>query len=278
MASSSSSSPIRGWLRPSAIEGWRALTKRLAAAPNESAATAVIRLRASYATGGFDYGCAETILEMVGPADDRPAACYRRLIEMEVATMPAWLAVVPRGRHALWDALTADALECFRRAGVFDDNPSPETVALLDRLANSSRALANLPLVDSGRRAERWSFELEVSRCATWPDAPAVEWMALDDNSAGYDILSWDWSDGRWARKLIEVKSCRGRPLRIIMTRNEWNTACRQPQAYVVHLWDVINGQLHELFWDDLKAHMPVDQGDGRWDSVTITVTWLHGP
>jgi hypothetical protein len=131
--------------------------------------------------------------------------------------------------------------------------------------------------VDSGRQAERWSFELEVSRCAALPGAPAVEWVALDDNSAGYDILSGHLSDGRWARKLIEVKSCRGRPLRLVMTRNEWNTACRLPQAYVVHLWDVTNRRLHELSWDDLKGSMPADQGHGRWDSVTVTVTWLHG-
>lgn len=253
------------------------LTKQLAVAPHESVASAVIRLKANYATGGLDYACAEAMLEVVGPADDLPAVSYQRLIELEVASMPAWLAAVPRGRHALRDALAADARECFRRAGVFDDNPSPDIVAFLDRVANSARALANVPLVDSGRQAERLSFELEVSRCASLPGAPAVEWVALDDNSAGYDILSSQSIDGRVARKLVEVKSCRGKPMRLIMTRNEWNTACRQPQAYVVHLWDVINGQLHELSWDDLRGHMPADQGDGRWDSATVTATWLHG-
>lgn len=253
------------------------LTQQLAAAPHESVASAVTRLKASYATGGLDYACAEAMLEVVGPADGRPAVSYQRLIELEVANLPAWLAAVPRGRLALRDALAADARECFRRAGVFDDNPSPEVVAFLDRLANSARALASLPLVDSGRQAERLSFELEVSRCATLRGAPAVEWVALDDNSAGYDILSSQWIDGRWARKLVEVKSCRGKPMRLIMTRNEWNTACRQPQAYVVHLWDIINEQLHELSWDDLQGHMPADQGDGHWDSATVTATWLHG-
>ncbi len=253
------------------------LTKQLAAAPHESVASALVRLKASYATGGLDYVCAEAMLKLVGPADSQAAVSYQRLIELELASMPAWLAAVPRGRRALRDALTADARECFRRAGAFDDNPSPEIVAFLDRLASSARVLANLPLVESGRQAERLSFELEVSRCAALPGAPAVEWVALDDNSAGYDILSSLWVDGRLARKLVEVKSCRGRPLRFIMTRNEWNTACRQPQAYVVHLWDVINGRLHELSWEDLRGHMPVDQGDGRWDGATVTVSWLHG-
>jgi len=144
-------------------------------------------------------------------------------------------------------------------------------------LANLARANANLPLVESGRHAERLSFELERARCTEIPGAPTVEWVALDDNSAGYDILSFCQIDGRPAPKLVEVKSCRGRPLRLLITRNEWDTACRHQEAYVVHFWDINAERLHELSWGDLQPHMPIDRGDARWDSATLSLKRLHG-
>lgn len=238
---------------------------------------AVARLKASYAGAGLDYAEAEDILEAVGPAKESGSTSYQMLIENEAKLRPAWLSAMPRGRRALRNALTADAGECFRRAGAFDDQPAVDVVAFLDRLANLARAQANLPLVESGRHAERLSFEHELARCADMPGAPAVEWVALDDNLAGYDILSSRLVDGRPSPRMVEVKSCRGQTLRIIITRNEWDTACRHPEAYVVHFWDLNAERLHELTWGDLQPHMPIDQGDARWDSATLSLKWLHG-
>lgn len=238
---------------------------------------AVARLKASYASAGLDYAEALAILEAVGPAKESASASYQTLIENEAKLRPAWLSALPRGRWALRNTLTADAGECFRRAGVFDYQPAVEVVALLDRLANLARAQANLPLIESGRHAERLSFEHELARCAGMLGAPVVEWVALDDNSAGFDILSSRLVDGRPVPKLVEVKSCRGQPLRLIITRNEWDTACRHAEAYVVHFWDLNAERLHELSWADLQPHMPIDQGDARWGSATLNLERLQG-
>jgi hypothetical protein len=259
------------------VEGWRAVSRQLAAVPQESVVVAVARLKASYASAGLDYTEAQVILEAMGPAKESVSAAYQALIENEAKLRPPWLSALPRGRRALRTALTADAGECFRRAGAFDDQPAVEVVTFLDRLANLARAHANLPLVESGRHAERLSFEHEVVRCAEMPCAPAVEWIALEDNSAGYDILSSRMVDGRPTPRLVEVKSCRGRPMRLIMTRSEWDTACRHQEAYVVHFWDLSAKRLHELSWGDLQPHIPIDQGDARWDSATLSLERLHG-
>ncbi|MGD7075615.1 DUF3883 domain-containing protein [Ralstonia pseudosolanacearum] len=197
---------------------------------------------------------------------------------MEVKrSVPTWLAVLPHGRLAFRDVLTADVHECFRRAGAFAEQPTQDAVDFLDRLANVARAQANFDLVESGRSAERKSFDLEVARCAAIPGAPPVEWVALDDNSAGFDIRSSRCLDGRARPKLIEVKSCRSSLLQMIITRNEWQTACRNRDSFVVHLWDLVANQLHELSWEYLQPHMPVDQGNGRWDSTTLVFRGLHG-
>lgn len=271
------SSPIcSSRLRPSAAEAWYAVSQQLAAIPQESFAMAVARLRASYASAGLDYAAAQVILEAVGPAKGSVSASYRTLIENEAKLRPPWLAVLPRGRRALQNALPDDAVECFRRAGAFDEQPAAEAIAFLDRLANLARANADLQLIEFGRHAERLSFEYELARCENMPGAPAVEWVALNDNGAGYDILSSRLVDGSPSPKLVEVKSCRSRPLKLIITRNEWETACRHPEAYVVHFWDMTGERLRELSWGDLHPHMPIDQGNARWDSATLIVPWLH--
>jgi len=76
-------------LRPSAVEGWRAVTRQLAAIPHESVATAVARLKVSYATAGLDYAEAQAILETMGPAKESAIASYQALIEHEAMLRPA---------------------------------------------------------------------------------------------------------------------------------------------------------------------------------------------
>lgn len=279
MTSSSRAIGGRGsaWLRPSSVEGWRAISRQLANAPHEPLATAVARLKASYATGGLDYDGGIAILEALGPADPSLNKSYQALIEMEVErSVPTWLAVLSRGRLAFRDVLASDVRECFRRAGAFAEQPTQDAVDFLDRLANAARAQANLDLVESGRSAERKSFDLEVVRCAAISGAPPVEWVALNDSSAGFDIRSSRCVDGRPSPKLIEVKSCRSTSLQMIITRNEWQTACRNRDSYIFHLWDLTADQLHEMSWEDLQPHMPEDHGNGRWDSATLVFRGLR--
>jgi hypothetical protein len=242
------------------------LSRQVTTSPHEPIATAVARLKASYATAGFDYLSAKVILDSLGLAAESVQESYQTLIEMEVQrNFPAWLSVLPRGRLALLDVLTADIRECFRRAGALAAQPTQDAVDFLDRLANVARARANLGLVEAGRCAERKSFDLEVARCAVIQNAPQVEWVSLNDNSVGFDIRSSRSVNGQLRPKLIEVKSCRSSALQMILTRNEWWTACRHRDDFVVHLWHLATDHLYELFWVDLQPHIPNDQGNGRW-------------
>lgn len=262
------------WLRPSAVEGWRRLSSHLCAHPNDTLEKALIRLNAGYASAGFDYTTALEIFEVLGPSVIAPAQSYRHLVE-EVAQRfsPPWLLTLPRGRALLNGIVSADTLDCFSRAGLMTDSPDQEAVELLDRLANLARKVADLDRVDSGRRAERLSFDLERERCEGIVGAPKPEWTALDDNHAGYDILSSYLEHDRIAPKLVEVKSSRTSAPRLILTRYEWTVATRNPRAWTMHFWDLRYHTLTELIWQDLAPHIPVDQGAGSWDSVTVQIS-----
>jgi hypothetical protein len=61
--------------------------------------------------------------------------------------------------------------------------------------------------------------------------ADAVSWVALEDVSLGYDIKSF-WPDG--SDKFIEVKSTQGDAATFDFTANEWTTADRERENYVI--------------------------------------------
>ena len=261
------------WLRPSAIDGWRHLSAQLVAHPEHIRDQALTRLRTNYAGTGFDFIGAAAILNAAGPAPSGLASSYRVLIEAVARRdAPAWLTAVPRGRTLLMAVLDADGLMCFERAELLASHPEPEAVELLDRLAQLARGAAALDLMNSARQAERLSLDLERERCAAIAGAPVPEWVALDNNAAGYDILSSRLDHSRITPKLVEVKSSRAHEPILILTRNEWEIGSRNPSAWVVHFWNMRNQTLIELTWHQLCAHMPLDQGAGRWETAVIAL------
>jgi len=64
--------------------------------------------------------------------------------------------------------------------------------------------------------------------------------MAIEDNAAGYDILSYDVGPVEPTSRLIEVKSSMQNPPRIILTRKEWEAAARYSETYVFHIWSLL--------------------------------------
>jgi hypothetical protein len=150
--------------------------------------------------------------------------------------------------------------------------PDAAAIELLDKLAQLARGAADVGVMDSARLAERLTMELETRRCSALQGAGAPEWISLNDNGAGYDVLSTRLSQGRLAPKLIEVKSSRSQRPRLYLTRNEWEVGRRSPQAWIIHFWDMRSRSLTELSWTTLEAHVPRDQGGGSWSVVIVDV------
>ena len=92
-------------------------------------------------------------------------------------------------------------------------------------------------------------------------DYAPPRWIALDDNSAGYDVHSFDEGPVEPIAKLIEVKSCARRPSEIFLTRNEWETALEREPNYRFHIWILPERELIELTPSDVADHVPQDRG-----------------
>jgi hypothetical protein len=262
--------PSLEWIRSSVLEGAWQIHEHMRTF--ELTRDHSIRiLAATYSDSGYDFDTACAALETVEvPASDKAQLFLKVIEKVLLSQRPPALALLLQGRLPFVEALGEDAAVCMERCGVLDNPPSPEIVAWLDSLADVARAEDGNSLLERGRAAERLSFEFERSRLLPLDAQDAVVWVSLDDNSAGYDIRSRDRVANELVPKLIEVKACAGPKLEFYLTRNEWLTAQRSPDVYMLHLWDLRTGALTEVRWIDVLPHIPVDFGAGMWTQARI--------
>jgi hypothetical protein len=124
------------------------------------------------------------------------------------------------------------------------------------------------------RQAEQLSIEFERKRLATLGIDMEPRWMAIEDNTVGYDVLSYNPGSFSPTNRLIEVKSTIASPLRFFLTRNEWNEALQYGSAYVFHVWDLQKSPpaLFERTVAQITPHVPEDQAKGQWKIAWIPV------
>lgn len=203
-------------------------------------------------------------------SDDPAEALQRVLANILGWQSPVWARLAPYGRERVKSALNRDEEQCLRSAGLFEEPPGIAVVTWWDRLAQAARATSNDRLLEQGREAERLSLQYEIDRLRSLKLDLLPKWIAIEDNSAGYDIRSYDHGITAPVSRLIEVKSSTRNPPRMILTRNEWETAAKYGDTFVFHIWALPAEKLQERTVADIAAHIPIDQGYGNWSQVEI--------
>ena len=221
----------------------------------------------------FDYEAAFHLDTIVAPVTPTLEAIifYRECIQASILQhRPMWVRTIPLGRRKFAQKLERDESQCFSSAGLLEELPSTATIEWWDRISAQTRShLDNIKMAQA-RDAERRSLEHESARIARLGIEQKPVWMSIEDNTAGYDILSFDrGAEGSIAR-VLEVKSTIASPLRFFVTRNEWETCQKMGSAYHFHIWDMRTGTLFERTGTDVASHIPRDQGRGRWSNVEI--------
>lgn len=213
------------------------------------------------------HGLIPAELSFEQPSDLR--SILRQLIELD---QPWWIKLFPHGRDRLVTALDENEAQCFAVAELFEQSPSYEVVAWWDAMAALARLEADASKLAQGRAAERLTLQHEADRLAAMGLLHKPRWVAMEDNSAGYDVLSYDHGEVEPIARLIEVKSTTQRPPALILSRNEWETALKFGDRYVFHIWLLPEAQLIERTTAEMAPSIPEDRGDGRWLHVRIAV------
>jgi len=200
-------------IRMSSLTALSALRRHIHEHPGTSAddaSAALLKIDPDYAQG--DYMTALQLHSALSPATDfldwGPSLreALRVLIKLHC---PWWRRLAPYGRQRLATALSTDELQTFRAAGLMQSPPDPDVVSWWDVLAADARTAADEKLTAQGRYAEQLSLSFEKARLKELAIHEAPRWIAVEDNGAGYDILSFDLTKHGYKNRLIEVKSTR---------------------------------------------------------------------
>jgi hypothetical protein len=180
--------------------------------------------------------------------------------------LPTWLYLCARGRADTLAALSPSTRQCFEDAALVSGLAS-DVVAWWDAIGNLARSEHDKNLLEIGRQAERLTIEYERARTGVDP-----VWQSIETNLAGYDVLSF--TDMYAAERLaIEVKGT----LRSLhsaefhISRHEWIMASEFGN-FVFHLWSLATAppQLAVVSPADVGPHIPLNEGAGSWESVTV--------
>jgi hypothetical protein len=190
----------------------------------------------------------------------------RALLDYIDVTHPPWLQNASFGRSRVLSFAGSEIAQVFVEAGLAHGTEE-SVVAFWDELAARARGQKTDRLTFIGRQGERMSLVYEENRTGLKP-----QWVAIENNSDGYDLLSVVSSDNL-LQLSIEVKtSTLGLSGIFHLTRNEWERAL-DSMKHVFHLWDARSNVVPRLAVvepQDMQAHIPTDLGSGSWESVAI--------
>lgn len=207
------------------------------------------------------------------PLDGKPF--YQGCIKAFVITYrPIWANSMRQGRMRFVESLSAGNRDVFVAAGLLQSSPSTEVVSWWDDIVGHARLVTDIEKVLQSRKAEKLTIKHEKQRLNQLGISKPPEWTGLDDNFAGYDVLSYDVKNDNEVNRMIEVKSTVASPLRFYLSRNEWDTAVSVGDAYYFHIWDMAAEPptLYEFTVAQVCPHIPDDNRKGKWRNVEIPI------
>jgi hypothetical protein len=196
-------------------------------------------------------------------------ACISAVV---IKHQPTWCKAMRQGRRRFLDSLDPNDRDVFAASGIAREPPDFAVVTWWDGVTGYARLLTDLEKMEQAREAEALTLVHERERLKALGIDKAPEWKGLDDNFAGYDVLSYDRGEFAPINRMIEVKSTTASPLRFIVTRHEWEQAEKFGPAYIFHVWDMQKTPpvLYERTSVQIAIHVPSDNEKGKWKTAEI--------
>ena len=266
------------YFRISVIDAGLQLKSHLEKYPDISETDAIRQLRAGpVLRSSLDYQSALEIdgregLSLFCPSLSRTDELRETILRMAIRLKPLWAKVSPFGRDRVCAIMSPDQIQCFRYAQLLD-SVEEAVWRWWDTLAANFRVERMDRLTEIGRIGEQLSLRFEQSMLRRLGIEAKPRWISLDNNLAGYDILSYRLgTDGAVSKVFIEVKATYSIGRSFILTRREWNFAERAGAASNFHFWYLPNRSLKEATTAEISESIPVDRGSGTWEQVVLNL------
>lgn len=228
----------------------------------------------------YDLEAAKVLHPLVamGAAHENVLFYRECILTVLLLKMPAFAKLMTLGRGRFIKRIKGDDYRdirsVFREAKLLEDPPSRDDISWWDTIQGRVRLNFDQERLARARYAESLSLASEQAELAKLGITKAPVWMAIDDNTVGYDVLSYRLTPTGESNLLIEVKSTIASPLRFIITRNEWENADQVGEAYIFHVWDMDKNPpiLYVRTVEQIRAHIPADNAKGKWKTAEIPI------
>lgn len=252
----------------------------------EAACAALIEIDEAFVASDYEaalelHGMLDSALQFANFDTDLRIA----IASVILTSRPEWAKRIFLGRLRFLSELEkidAEVKRCFSQAGLFVDNAPPDVADWWYDLNHQMRGFLNFDNLMQGRAAEEKTLEMERAELQRLGITANPQWKSLDDNTLGYDILSYRPSGGEFPLNLlIEVKSSSRDPPVAIISRDECIKAEKSRDRYIFHVWHVVDGKPDTLYvwsWDMIAGHIPKDCGKGTWTNVAIPLKAVKRP
>ena len=259
-----------------AFEGLREIRRRILEDNQAELADIISAIQVTEADAvALDLEASATLHEMVEECDLDGHDFYRLCIRAVVLSrFPVWVKTMKLGRQVFAVKLEGDDYAIFENAGLLVSPPTQDVVEWWDTISHEVKLETDLDKMAQARAAEKLTWDAEKERLLAMGIDTDPIWVGLDDNTAGYDILSYELAEAGTVNKLIEVKSTVASPLRFYVTRNEWTQAQKAKDSYFFHVWDMKKSPpvLHIRTVEQVEPHIPTDNDKGKWSNAEIPV------
>jgi hypothetical protein len=270
---------VEALFKISVIDGALAIKQHIENYPECDVQTAVRHLRGGPASlASLDYDRASELIERVGfsvlsDAVGRDAQLRKTIFNLALELRPFWARVAHFGRQRVLHVINEDQYQCLLLAQLLERVPSPDSAKWWDEIAAAARSEEEHRKIEIGREGERRTLKYEREKLSKLGITRQPKWVALDDNAAGYDVLSYERDSGKDDKeKYIEVKACVFSPTHFILSRNEWHFARANSGRASFHVWNLETEELFELTVDEMSAHIPEDCGNGVWQQLYVSI------
>jgi Domain of unknown function (DUF3883) len=259
-----------------AFEGLREIRRRILEGNQAEFVDVVAAIKVSEADAeALDLEASAALHSMVEECDLDSHVFYRLCIRAVVLRrFPVWVKTMKLGRQVFAAKLEGDDYAIFENAGLLVSPPTEDVVRWWDTIGHEVKLETDLEKMAQARAAEKLTWDTEKQRLLENGIETDPIWVGLDDNTAGYDILSYEPEGTGTVNKLIEVKSTVASPLRFYVTRNEWKQAVKAKDSYFFHVWDMQKNPaiLHVRTVEQIEPHIPTDNEKGKWSNAEIPV------
>lgn len=187
---------------------------------------------------------------------------------------PGFLLRVTGGRDFFLDYIDENFEQLLNDAGLYNEinlsKEGREIGSWWDDLSEFVRNLEKDKKLDQGREGEEKTIRYEINKLKKLDIKKKPKWTSYEDNSAGYDVLSWSEEQNKI---FIEVKATNNSNGLFYLSKSEWRFSVSAKDNYFIHVWIQDKKEPRIITYSELnsKNYKIEDSSNAEWDTIKVT-------